>query len=532
MTRELHAGIEGRSEHLQGGSSNQRRGGTARLAPDESSVSTVLGAILVFGLLVLTLLTVQVKFVPVFDKQREANFSIQIGTQMNSIRSDMGRLVGNSTTGPFSDPLTLTRQTGFSFFTQGLRPATVTFTPSTAAAGIRVVTANPFNIQSSGGRSLAGLGEDYTAPNGLVVGTDLTNVVAISHLRLRMAGPAGTNAATNALSVTDANGKCAGLLVFVASGYGTDTFDRNVELQVYAANNPPPATCPASCPPTCTGMTLINTRDDVVKCLPGPQPSCGSTALYYYVDALDPTLQFTSVLAAAAYPIKLTLAVTNGGMTPSGAITYDTTASGGTIHVGGAGQSLPGGYNNFVGVGTMTVRVPYQQIAQQAFAFEYGAIFVDQPDGSAMLVPPDFAVRTTATQSAIAWSFPALTGGSAAVNGARLAYVGLTSSGSGTFLEGTGRDITFTISTTHEAVWTGYWDQQLRLAGMSGDLLAANAPCAASSGASQYFICSDTTGHTATLTFLGPYGTADTTHTDVFVNFREAAVSVNLQPSG
>ncbi|MEA3204149.1 MAG: hypothetical protein QOI63_1829 [Thermoplasmata archaeon] len=498
-----------RSERVLGTHERSGRGA----ADGEAAVSTVLGAILVFGLLVLTLVVVQVRFVPVWDKQKEGDFSLQLGTQLNTLRSDLDRLVSNQTNGPFSDPLTLVRPGGFSFFSKGLLPATATFTPTTSTAGMTLTTAHTFSIQQSRGAALYGLGEDYAS---LVAGTPIGNVVGIEHLRLRVAAPVGSpgNPATLTLTVTDVNGKCAGQLVLEERNAAST--DRNIQAQVLAPQQPPAAAC---------NPTPINTHDELVKCLGA---LCANSPAYYYLDALDPALQFTAPLGVATYPITLTLTAT--GLTGAGSITYDTTTSSGTAHVGGTGQVLSS-YNNFIGSGALTVRIPYQQLPQQTFATEYGAVFLEQPDGVAMLVAPTFSVSTGATQAALAWSFAALGGGSAAVNGARQAQVGLTASGGGTSLLATARDITFTISTAYPTVWAAYWDQQMQLAGLtSSTSFTPTGTCVATPNSPQYTIT--TTATSATLNFFGPCSGATDAAPDVFLNFREAAVAVDLAPAG
>jgi hypothetical protein len=341
-------------------------------------------------------------------------------------------------------------------------------------------------------------------------------VVGIQHLRLRIQAPVGSpgNPATLTLAVTDANGKCAGQLILEERGAAST--DRTIQAQVYAAQNPPAAACAAA---------PINTHDETVKCL---GTLCASSPAYYYLDALDPALQFQAVLAAAAYPVGLALTATS--LTGAGAITYDTTTSSGNIHVGGTGQVLSS-YNNFIGVGSLAVRVPYQQIPAQTFTFEYGAVFVDQPDGSTMLVPPTFSVGTSATQAVLAWSFAALGGGSSAVNGARQAQVGLTASGGGTNLQAAARDITFTISTGHPALWVSYWDQQLQLAGLtSAPSYTPVAPCAATPNSPQY--TASATSTSATLNFFGPCSGGSDATKDVFLVFKESGIAVTLRPTG
>ena len=132
------------------------------LRRDERAISNVLGAILVFGLLVMTLVTIQVKFVPVWDEEREARHVETVIDQLSLFKADAERLATNVTSGSVTDPLTISAQGGFSFFQGATLGGSAEFEPSASGAGI-VITSPELRILQSNGQPLYALGEEWTA---------------------------------------------------------------------------------------------------------------------------------------------------------------------------------------------------------------------------------------------------------------------------------------------------------------------------------------------------------------------------------
>lgn len=476
-------------------------------APDEQAVSTVLGAILMFGLLVTTLTVIQVKFVPIWDKQRERDAGIEVASQVAAIKADLDRIAHNQTTVALSQTVSLTRPQGFSFFGSQLLPGSVTFTPVSAGAGLTMSTARPLSLQQAGGQPLYALNEDWSW-----TGTQRTGILDIEHLRVRIPNPGGlpTGTQTFSLIVRDTNDLCRAEARIVATG--TTATTKSLEAQLYPAQSPAVAACAAA--PIATTTTYIG--------LAAPA--------YYYLDLFDASFGFGAplgIVPASQFPLKVSF--TQGNTGAQVAMVYDQATGFGTVRMGGAGIEYPT-FNQFTATGTLDVLLNHNRLPSQHYGLEYGAVFLTQDDGSAMVVPPAFTVTGSATQGAVAWSYPALSGGSAAVTAARNAIVTATPAGGQQTLQGTAQDITFTVTTEHPEAWTSFWDARMRLAGFSSTAIAPPANCLVLTASPNYTVSSTAT--TATLNFFGPCGAGTDTTKDVLVTLQQGNVAVTLQPSG
>lgn len=498
-------------------------------APQDEGVSTVLGAILMFGLLVITLVTIQTQFVPVWDKQRELDASRQVAIQFATIKSDFDRLTGNQTSLPISDPLSLSRDQGFSFFQTRLPPGVATFTPTVSNGGMTMSTARTFLLQQSGGQSLYSLGESWTWD-----GTQITGVTNIVHVRIRVPAPAGLPSAPLtplSLIINDRNGNCAAKILVYAEGAASS---KTMDARLYAALTPTPGlSCQAN---------AYETRPTLYAASASYGTPPGAPTFYYF-DALGPGGGFDQALGAiprALYPLTMVGdqgsmggVMGNAGAADTGiSIVYDQSTQYGTVRVGGTGQTFST-FQQVIPSGSLSVTVPNTRLPSQAYVMEYGAVFLDQPDGSAMVIPPNFAVSTALSQGSIAWTFPALSGGSSAVTGVRSATVVASPTSTQTFLQATAQDLTFTITTNHGAAWKSFWDQKMSLAGLSSSNVLSKAPCADTTTAAPQFTSSfDVNAGTATLIFFGPCSAPNSGDQDITLAFQEASVGVDLRPAG
>lgn len=469
---------------------------------DDEGVSTVLGAILMFALLVITLITVQVKFVPVWDKQREQDTMLEVSKQVNILKADLDRLAANQTASGTANQITLSKAQGFTFFqTSNPAVASLTFTPASSGQGL-ALSSNQLTIMQANGVQLYGLGEEWTAISAT---TPISSIVNIEHLRLRLVDPEDTNSGLLTLTLTS-GGNCAGRLqiqVFVEAGS-----DRTIEDRVYGPTSPPSASCNA---------TPITIRDTDAKKQTDPP--------FYYLDAFDPELHFASVLAAAAYPVTATL--TQSVVVGDYTMVYDIASGGGTTRVGGSGLVIPN-YSATFPTGTLSVAHPNQRAVPQTYTMEYGAVILQQSDGAVMTVPPAFTVSTGATQASIAWSFPSLVGANAAINSPGGGTVLGSPPSSRTAYQAFAPRLGFTISTAQPALWVDFWTQTLQAAGFMGSVATQGAAC--TTATVQFSICSTATS--ATLNVYGPTATPGSTANDLYFTFQQAAVPIALRPSG
>jgi hypothetical protein len=471
------------------------------LKEDDKGVSAVLGAVLMFGLFVATLAMVQVQFVPVWAKEKEAALATNLANELAQINADMGRQVGNASAAAMTDPLTLGSE-GFSFFSQAAQPATVQFAPT---AGGLSIASNQITIQEQQGVDLSVLGEEWRTVGAT---TSVTSVQDIEHLRIRIVSDTGEKKPFSRgdyvnLEITDADGAYAGayrgyihnakddLLVRITKADRTDIYDQPF-------------------------ISDIITKDfDAV-----------------WLDTLDVSIPFEPILTAAKAPYSLTLTSFFAKALPAAvhadfSIVYDQVVGGTTQRVGGQGVVIP----NYVRAGpggALSVALPNQQLPEQTYTLEYGALLLDQPDGSAMVVPPTFDVVAGVTQVRIAWSLPGLGGQANSISGSDKASVTLAPAGSSLSLGALAPRLTFAIATTHPGLWASFWDGKLAMAGLSGNVTAQGAPC--STALHHYTIC--TTATTATLNIYGPTRDPASTANDLFLSYRVTDVNVHLKSSG
>lgn len=408
---------------------------------DEQAVSTTLGAILMFGLLVLTLATVQVKFVPVWDREREANLMQTVASQFAALKADADRMATNRTALPVADPISLAPGTGFTFFTRAVRPADLAFAPTAAGNGF-AFTASSLHITSINGQGPPTAETDWTP----VTTNTEQNIVTVQNLRLRVSNPASyTTGQSVTLTISDAANAYAGQLILYNIDHGpTYTF----EVRTYSAAS------------SVTPVNIFQLNYDKQN-----------PPTYQYIDLLDRAFQFNQVLAVASTPYRLDLS--RNGMVADYARAYVAQAGTGTTQVGIVGTPVTPAANSAVsslGGGALTLTRLNQQYPQQTYVLEYGAIILVQPDGLVMAAPPSFRASQVAGQLNLDWVVPGLTGTASSVTGPPSAQVALSPTGTTVDLQATAPCAKFTLGTSYGQVWSGYW------ASVLAEALPTNAP--------------------------------------------------------
>ncbi|HLF16047.1 MAG TPA: hypothetical protein VI796_01260 [Candidatus Thermoplasmatota archaeon] len=472
---------------------------------DDAAVSNVVGAILLFALFTITLITIQVEFVPVWDKQRERDASLEVAGQMGAIKADLDRIAANQTETALAEPISLSRERGFSFFGSNVLPGEARFTPVAGGAGMTVSSANPVALTKAGGQDLAELSEDWTW-----TGANIPDILGIQHLRMRIPSPNGLPTGTQTLTftVTDAASNCVGKATLVATG--TTLTTKAIEARVFPALTPAAASC---------GATAIDIETTYI----------GTAApTYYYHDfmASGPLRAVLAAVPSGQYPLQASF--TQGNTGGQVAMIYDQSTAFGTVRSGSSGLVFPS-LNQAYTSGDLSVSLNHQRLERQVYSFEYGAVFLDQELGAAMAAPPGFSVSTAAAQAGLSWAFPLLTGGSSAVTGAPAATLTMIPNG-GSSLGLSAQDITVTLTTDHPAQWAAFWDERLVLAGLTSSPATPSAPCTVLTASPQYTIT--TTATSATLVFFGPCSAPGDATRDILLDIVAGGASVELRPAG
>jgi hypothetical protein len=452
--------------------------GRRRGARDEG-ISSVLGAVLVFGLLIITLVTIQIRFVPVWDRDREAEHMTAVGNQLAQVKSDLDRLADNRTSVPVSDPLALQVEQGFRFFRGPTPPSELVMAPAGAGEGITVGAFQAHVLEVNGRQIFAG-SETWTQ---VVQGDTITNVGPVQNLRVRILNPANWNTGDSvSVVITDALGHYAGKFVITNTDHG-ETF--RLRYETYAA--------------TSSTVPISQWDEDHDK---------GSPPTYIYIDLLEKRYQFDQVLASSTAPSTLTLNRNNLNADYTAAYTQ-VTPSGGSTQVGGSGR-LVAPFAQTLPSGRLILASHNQRYVDQTYVVEHGAVILAQSDGAAMFVPPSMAVRLVGGIVDVRWIVPGIQGTPTTLSGPATASLSMAPGSPATFLATLPR-LDVTLSTQHGTVWAQYWTTLLQGAGLTYG--------------TQFTVGSNTTA--ATLTVFGVLSDPLSQQDDLTFSFQGAGLSVS-----
>lgn len=464
---------------------------------DEQGVSNVLGAVLMFGLLVLVLVTIQVRFVPVWDEDREAHHMAQLQDQLAQVKSDLVRQAGNDTAAAQTNALTLKRTSGFDFFSGTDVGGTATFAPASAGTGVSLSTANPVTVMRRNGEALFSLDPDWPA----FVDDELTNVASIQHMRLRVDLVEDTtlDSYLDPDGFVYSPGDKVTLYVYQATDdvnpYGTvvTTFEdvgseAELTIQFFDGDE-------------VTGEELSSDTEALFQ---------GTNVDHIYFDLLDGAYFFEPLLAAGQAPFRLELI--EAGLVADYQIAYTDPDSGGIA--GGSGLQQAS-FSAVTGSGVLTVQARNERFVDQTFVLEHGAVILVQHDGANIVVPPAMGVDASASIGSFTWTVPALTGDAMAKSGSRTINAVVTPTGTVDEAWFTASRLAIDIPTSYGVAWCDYLD------GLLGGLGWA--------AGTEYTLTPTTTACQATL--FGPVATPSDTTQDLFVRYRASLIDLTLSPA-
>lgn len=452
---------------------------------DEAALSSILGAILLFGLTVSTITTLQVQYVPVWDEKREGQLMDELSGGMQLLQADIAGQVARGIATPMARPLPLAPPSGFSFFTGSTTPGTLEFTPA-SPSGL-TLDAPRVRLEQVGA-DLDVLSETWqavpeTTPPAL--GLVVPDVASVEHLRVRLSSPHTLGHGERiTVRVLDDDGDYAGMFVIEnrrpASDYAIVT-------QVFSASD---AVTPLT---QVTGSWKKTTDQDA-----------------FYSDALDPQFGFAAVLAAASKP--LTLEFTTTMATAAVALAIADAATG----IGPASGVEVTPFTHQTAGGRLVAARENQQFPEQRYVLEYGALILEQSDGIVMVAEPDFSVAVAGGRTALAFAVPEFVGVPDAVAGSSSARVASAPVGPRADLQAFSREMSFTLLTEYAAVWQAYFDETLQAAGLTPG--------------THYTLGPNPTNTGMALQVVGL--TNDLTTDDVALTFSDATLAISLLASG
>lgn len=397
---------------------------------DSNGVSSVIGAILVTAIVFSLLLTVQLNFVPVWEKQAERAHRVTLERQLATLKSEFDHQAANRTAQTITVPLTIGRESTGIFHT-GSSNRRVSF--NTTGHGFEV-NSNRMLILMSNGVSVAGLNPVW---QNIPASGTLTNVQSVESLRIRITPMDDDFVGKNVnLTVTDANGALVGFFVVTA------TMSQNDYVISFASYQAP-------------GTKLAEAANAQDK---------QTEYENYYVDTLAGGLLFDQVLAAAQGPFTIGL-TKSAGVVAAYTISYTQAVPGGSVLVGNQGI-LREPYESTFNGGALVFEASSSHFPAQTYSLENGAIVLAQEEGAVFKVEPTFNVRRSGNIVSVGLSIPALSSDAASLTGVGNILVTATAAQVQNVRAQAPR-LELNIETAYPDLWAGFFRQKLEEASLS-----------------------------------------------------------------
>jgi hypothetical protein len=416
---------------------------------DERAVSTVLGAVLLFGLFIITLVTVQVKFVPVWDEDREARHMDAVLEQLSQFTSDLDRQVENGTGSSLSDPLRLEREAGFRFFSGGDGlPASVAYTAAASGSGVSLSSPR-MTVLEQNGLALTAIADSSAWIDLDNVDDEYSDIEDLRVLRVRIPWPADTNDCnTDLVAILHIYDVANQELARVTHTCHDSSSERSIETEIFYRDD------------TASAFQEVSGDTEAIF--------QNADAEYFYIDLLRSELLLEPVLASLDGPLRLQME--DLGLDASYVLVFDD-STGGTIGGGGTlvGRTVspyPATPTEYEG-GTLVFSSSNQEFVEQQYVVEHGAILRVQSDGAAMVVAPRFDIQPTVSQTRIDWNLPTLTGVSQTLSGTTLATLTSSRSGDSFSILAGAAELTLVLPTDYPDAWQTFFERELVEAGLT-----------------------------------------------------------------
>lgn len=406
----------------------------------------MLGTILVVGLLIISLVTIQTTFVPVWEETSEASRMGTVGQQMADLSGLLGEMSTTSNVRATSVVLGSAEQrTGM--FAQPRTPHQVAFEPQPGGSTQDVTVFTP-NL------TVLTTGEDERLTTGLDPawqtvdpGEELDGVLRVDSLRLRLA-EVGRDYVGDAveIEVRDAKDRFAG------------------DFRFYVTDHP-------------SGFSLnvrVRQRDGTVLVDQGIAAFQQKTFSPYWVDVLENEWLFDQVLdGASPKPLTLHFREDNinnpphsGDLDAEYSIAFREQTGSGEIIEASGGETLAPFERTFSG-GQITYEGRSNHFPDQALVTEHGAVILEQPQGRVFRAAPTFDIRQVANRTQVTLQLSSLIGPSVSTSTTSTVQVNLRSTVPDQ-LVGLTPQWSTRVTTDHPDLWESFLRQQLLDAGLSG----------------------------------------------------------------
>lgn len=453
-----------------------KRAARAHLERDDEAVTSILGAILVVVLLVGVLVTIRLQFVPVWEENAEAAHMLQIENELSTLRAQMDRQTGNTSTGNVANQITL-GQSRVSMFAQRALPPFLSFAPTPAKA--LTLDAENMTVFLSNGTLIPLADNEWVE---ITATTFVDTVQKVLALRLNVSEISSSNIGDS-------------VRIVIEQGNGNYGGEFRLDVEKSQPNN-------------VIRLSTRNAAGDTIFSVAKNELLGGQTFSPYFVNVMDDDLLFDQVLEAAVKPLSLTL-FNNGFGTASYSIVFFEGDGSGSVLVGGGGVSVKNFVRSFNG-GTLTYAANNNFLVAQNFVIEHGALILQQENGAVFKVNPGFDVVQVGQTTGVSFTIPTMKGSEKSFSGNLVSIVNTQRSLGQSFSAVTDA-FNVTLETGYPDLWADFFRDEFADAGLlEGDDFAL-----------------DVTGDTVTLSVLGTAPVS--TIKDIALSVVQANINIRLE---
>lgn len=458
---------------------------------EDRAVSTVVGTIIMIGLLVAALATYQLNVVPGQTEEAEARQMQTVGRGMSELTTDLLSVSRSASHAPLSSTVSLSRE-GTVLGAEERSTGSLSFEPASHVA--RLTTPNLQIVTRAGEPALA-TGDAAWHP--IDDGDRIDDVATLLGFHVRIDDPSPADGDRVGIVGGDVEGLYAGEL-----GVKANVTDTDLALIVETQEPPSP------------GTTVF---EDHVLSLPLDHWDGD-----HHVDVTSDLYGFASLVGGASKPASLTFQ--DEGLDASYRVVYERQVASDVTTIVGDGSVVEDANRTYT-TGALLYEAQNSYYPQQSLRIEHGALVRSQVDGAAFAIDPPLEADAGGGMVSLGLSVPSLRGPSNTVSGAPIATVRTVAEDHQRF-GATAGEVNLTFGTDHPGLWGDFLERELTEAGLT----STGCPPASSDSACQFEIT--TSSGSARLEVHGPHATdADPQdpERDIFLHVDQGTIETEIQ---
>lgn len=415
----------------------------------DRAVSTVVGTVVVLGLLVTAMSLYQLNVVPGIKEDAEAQHMDAVARSMAQLDADLLRQLEREAGAPTTSPVPLSAETP-AFVPDPSASGALTFRSAdheatVASPSLKIVTRNGTPVFASGAD---GSGSDWQPVQD---GDTISDIEAVIGLRVKVTDASPEDGDRLVVRATDADGDFAG-------EFRVTTQINQPDLDLVIETLAPPA----------PGERIFHNHIISIT-----QSRWDAD---YWIDATLDLYWFDLMLEEADKPAELTFL--DEGLAAEYKISYEERADEDLSTIVGAGVTHEG-YERAFATGTLAYEADNEHYPDQTLGVEHGALVRSQTEGATFVVDPPLSADAGGGVVRIGLDEPSLAGDTDTISGSGVGSV-RTATTSTRALGATAGQLNLTFGTDHPTTWARFLEDELLDAGLTSSECppsSASSPC-------------------------------------------------------